>query len=134
GVGGWAAGVGSDQSDRSCPTSNLQLSTSNPLLQFEAVRLFVERARAAAPGFSLTERSARSVGEICRRLEGIPLALELAAARLKVLSAEEIVARMHDRFRLLTGGSRAALPRQQTLRDTLDWSYDMLPVARRTLM
>src|SRR5207244_758009 len=74
------------------------------------------------------------VGEICRRLEGIPLAIELAAARLKALSVEEIAARLNVRFHLLTGGSRTAQPRQQTLRATLDWSYDLLAPAERTLL
>src|SRR5262249_38380818 len=74
------------------------------------------------------------VAEICRRLDGIPLAIELAAARLKALTVEEIGAHLGDRFRLLTGGSRTALPRQQTLRATLDWSYDLLPEPERTLL
>jgi non-specific serine/threonine protein kinase len=94
--------------------------------RFAAVRLYVERARAAAPGFALTNANARVVGEICRRLDGIPLALELAAARAKVLAVEQIRERLDDRFRLLTGGSRTALPRQQTLRATIQWSHDLL--------
>lgn len=98
------------------------------------MRLFVERATAAAPSFSLTERSGRSVGEICRRLEGIPLALELAAARLKALSVEEIAARLDDSFRLLTGGSRTAQPRQQTLRAAMDWSYELLSEPEQLLL
>jgi non-specific serine/threonine protein kinase len=114
------------------------LGTAGPvlegLLQFEAVRLFVERAMAAVPRFSLTERSARPVGEICRRLEGIPLAIELAAARLKALSVEEIAAWLDDRFRLLTGGSRTAQPRQQTLRAAMDWSYELLSPPERLLL
>jgi predicted ATPase len=98
------------------------------------VRLFVERAMAAAPRFGLTERTAASVGEICRRLEGVPLAIELAAARLKALSVEEIAARLDNRFRLLTGGSRAAPPRQQTLRAAMDWSYELLSEPERLLL
>jgi predicted ATPase/class 3 adenylate cyclase len=96
------------------------------LLRFEAVQLFVERAEAAQPKFSLTEQNATAVIRICRRLDGIPLALELAAARIKVFNAEQIASRLDDRFRLLTGGSRMALPRQQTLGALIDWSYDLL--------
>jgi predicted ATPase/Flp pilus assembly protein TadD len=91
-----------------------------------AVRLFVDRARAARPSFDLTQKSAVSVAHVCRRLDGIPLAIELAAARARVLSVEQIAERLDDRFRLLTGGSRTALPRQQTLRALIDWSYDLL--------
>ena len=100
----------------------------------ESVRLFVDRARLADPEFTLDPVVAPAVAEICRRLDGIPLALELAAARVKVLSVEEIRARLDDRFRLLTGGSRTALPRHQTLRSTIGWSYDQVgPVERRLL-
>jgi non-specific serine/threonine protein kinase len=94
--------------------------------RFASVRLYVERARAAAPGFALTDQNAKIVGEICRRLDGIPLALELAAARAKVLAVDQIRARLDDRFKLLTGGNRTALPRQQTLRATIQWSHDLL--------
>ncbi len=93
---------------------------------FESVRLFVERARQVAPDFALTDANASTVGEICRRLDGIPLALELAAARVRVLGVEQILAKLDDRFRLLTGGSKSALPRQQTLRATIEWSYELL--------
>ena len=93
---------------------------------FESVRLYVERAKLVVPEFRLTEANAPVVGEICRRLDGIPLALELAAARARVLSVEQILAKLDDRFRLLTGGSKTALPRQQTLRAAIQWSYDML--------
>jgi predicted ATPase len=89
------------------------------------VQLFVERGKAVRPGFVLNEQTAKSVGDICRRLDGIPLAIELAAARLSVLPVERIAARLDDRFRLLTRGSRTALPRQQTLRATLDWGYSL---------
>ncbi len=92
----------------------------------DAVRLFVDRARIVAPDFRLTEKTAPAVAEICRRLDGIPLAIELAAARAKVLSVEQIRAKLDDRFRLLTGGSKTALPRHQTLRATIQWSYDHL--------
>ncbi|HZO25026.1 MAG TPA: LuxR C-terminal-related transcriptional regulator [Chloroflexota bacterium] len=104
------------------------------LIDFEAVQLFVERARAADPAFALTERTAPVVAQICRRLDGIPLAIELAAARARALAVEQIAARLDDRFRLLTGGSRTALPRQQTLRGAVDWSYDLLNGPERTLL
>jgi non-specific serine/threonine protein kinase len=99
--------------------------------QFEAVRLFVTRARVARPGFELTEANSEAVAQIVRRLDGIPLALELAAARVKLLTPAQIAARLDDRFRLLTGGSRTALPRQQTLRALIDWSYDLLDEEER---
>jgi non-specific serine/threonine protein kinase len=89
----------------------------------EAGRLFLERARAAQPEFALTDRTARAVADVCRRLDGIPLALELAAGRVRVLDVEQIAARLDDRFRLLVGGRRTAPPRQQTLRATVEWSY-----------
>jgi predicted ATPase/class 3 adenylate cyclase len=92
----------------------------------EAVQLFVERAAAARPGFKLSEENAGAVAQVVRRLDGIPLAIELAAARLKFFTVEQVAARLDDRFRLLTGGSRTALPRQQTLRALIDWSYDLL--------
>jgi predicted ATPase len=98
-----------------------------------AVRLFVERCWAAKPDFDLTERNAPAVAQICRRLDGIPLALELAAARTQALTAQQLARRLEQRFRLLTGGSRAALPRHQTLQATLDWSYDLLSKSERRL-
>jgi predicted ATPase/DNA-binding winged helix-turn-helix (wHTH) protein len=100
----------------------------------EAVRLFVERAQLSVPRFSLADDTADAVAEICRRLDGIPLAIELAAARVKMLSVEEIRARLDDRFRLLTGGSKAALARQQTLLATIQWSYDHLAPDQRRLL
>jgi len=104
------------------------------LSQFEAVRLFVERAAAALPSFKLTNQNSDAVIQICSRLDGIPLAIEMAAARLKALSAEHIAGRLDDQFRLLTGGSRTALPQHQTLRATLDWSYDLLSAEERQLL
>jgi len=92
----------------------------------EAVRLFVDRARAVAPDLRFDVATLNAVAEICRRLDGIPLAIELAAARVKVLSVEEIADRVEDRFRLLTGGRRTTLPRQQTLQALIDWSWDLL--------
>jgi predicted ATPase/class 3 adenylate cyclase len=108
--------------------------TADSLTAYEAVRLFIDRAVAASSGFAVTNENAPSVAQICQRLDGIPLAIELAAVRVKVLSAEQIAARLDDRFRLLTGGSRTALPRQQTLRALVDWSYDLLSETERTLL
>jgi non-specific serine/threonine protein kinase len=98
-----------------------------------AARLFVERAAAARPGFALTDANAAAVAQICRRLDGIPLALELAAARLRGLSVQELAVRLDERFRLLTGGRRTGLPRQQTLRATVEWSYELLEEPERLL-
>jgi predicted ATPase len=103
------------------------------LRQYPAVHLFVDRATAVLPTFGLTEHNAPAVAEICRRLDGIPLAIELAAARVRALSVENIAARLNDRFHLLTGGNRTALPRQQTLRALIDWSYDLLAEKERIL-
>ncbi|HEY2540989.1 MAG TPA: winged helix-turn-helix domain-containing protein, partial [Stellaceae bacterium] len=103
-------------------------------LQYGAVRLFVERARAAEPHFAPDRRSAAMIAAICRRLDGIPLAIELAATRAATLGIEELAARLDDRFRLLTDGRRTALPRHQTLRATLDWSYELLPEAERMIL
>ena len=100
----------------------------------EAVRLFVERATAVLPSFVLTPADAPAVVEICRRLDGIPLAIELAAARVPLLSVQEIAMRLGDRFRLLTGGRRTALPRQQTLQALIDWSWDLLTDDERRLL
>jgi len=104
------------------------------LLRSEAVQLFVERARLQKPGFLLTEGDAPAIADLCARLDGIPLALELAAARMRSLSIGEINARLHDRFKLLTGGSRVALERQQTLRALVTWSYDLLQEKEQTLL
>lgn len=104
------------------------------LADSESTQLFVDRARAANSKFSLTDSSASSVAQICHRLDGIPLAIELAAARTKFLSAEQIAARLDDLFRLLVGGSRTALPRQQTLRALIDWSYDLLSEEEKNLL
>ncbi len=100
----------------------------------EAVRLFVERAAATLPSFELSMANAAAVVEICRRLDGIPLALELAAARINVLSAAEIAQGLGDRFRLLTGGRRTAVPRQRTLQALIDWSWDLLADEDRRLL
>jgi predicted ATPase len=104
------------------------------LLQYESVRLFVDRARLQQPLFAVTEANAGGVARVCARLDGIPLALELAAARVRAMAVEKIDERLDDRFRLLTGGSRTALPRQQTLRALIDWSYDLLTEAERGVL
>ncbi len=100
---------------------------------YPAVQLFADRAAAVRPGFTVDARNAAAVVEICRRLDGMPLAIELAAARLRALSAEQVAARLGDRFRLLTGGSRTALPRHQTLRAVVAWSWDLLTEPERIL-
>lgn len=106
-----------------------ELSWRIPALSLvdEAVELFVDRARHARPDFTVTEQNSFAIAEICRRLDGMPLAIELAAARVSSLSVAHIVEHLDDRLRLLTGGARTALPRHQTLRASLDWSYDLLP-------
>jgi predicted ATPase/DNA-binding SARP family transcriptional activator len=102
--------------------------------RYEAVRLFVERAQIVLPDFQVTADNAAALVHICQRLDGIPLALELAAARMKVLTPAQIADRLDDRFRLLTGGSRVALPRQQTLRALIDWSWELLSDAEQLLL
>jgi predicted ATPase/class 3 adenylate cyclase len=104
------------------------------LMQYEAIRLFVERVAAVEPAFTLTPQNAAVVCGVCRRLDGIPLAIELAAARMRALSLAQIAARLDASFGLLTGGARTALPRQQTLRGALDWSYDLLLQNERVLL
>jgi predicted ATPase len=104
------------------------------LAQYEAVRLFVDRALVVAPDFAVTDINASAVAQICRRLDGIPLAIELAAARLGSMSVEQIAARLDNQFHLLTGGSRTALPRQQTLRGLIDWSHNLLTEQERALL
>jgi predicted ATPase/DNA-binding CsgD family transcriptional regulator len=104
----------------------LHLPPLDHLKEYGAVRLFIDRAVASDPQFAVTTGNAPAVAQVCHRLDGIPLAIELAAARVKVLAVEQIAARLEDRFRLLTGGSRTALPRQQTLRAAMDWSYALL--------
>jgi predicted ATPase/class 3 adenylate cyclase len=103
------------------------------LTQYDAVRLFIDRARSALGTFSVTNQTAPALAQLCWRLDGIPLAIELAATRVTSLSLEQIAARVDDRFRLLTGGSRTALPRHQTLRAAVDWSYDLLTLVERAL-
>lgn len=118
----------------SLPDASQPRPTFTDLSQYEAVQLFVDRALAVQPSFKLTELNASAVAQICQRLDGIPLAIELAAARVKVLKTAEIAARLDDRFGLLTSGSRTALPRQQTLSAAIDWSYDLLTEPERVLL
>ena len=132
---------------RGCPhltvvaTSRAALGVANetawlvpPLASDDAVRLFAERARTALPSFALSSANTPAVTEICRRLDGIPLAIELAAARVRVLSPEQILERLDDAFRLLTGGSRSALPRHRTLRATMEWSHALLSEREQVLL
>jgi len=114
------------------PDTN-QLPPLENLMQFEAIHLFVERASTIKPDFELTKENASFVAQICSRLDGIPLAIELAVARVKMLTPEQIAARLDDRFHLLTGGSRTALPRQQTLQAMIDWSYSLLTEQEKSL-
>ncbi len=93
---------------------------------YASVRLLTQRARAVRPGFEVTDANAAAVARICRALDGMPLAIELAAARLRTMAPEQVAARLDDRFRLLTGGGRTAVPRHQTLRAVVDWSWDLL--------
>jgi predicted ATPase/DNA-binding winged helix-turn-helix (wHTH) protein len=111
-----------------------QTITAEAAMRSDAVRLFVQRASDAAGGYLLTDDDAATVVGICRRLDGVAMATELAAARLRVLKPAEIAARLEDVFRLLTGGSKAALPRQQTLRATIDWSFALLSPAEQALL
>ena len=111
-----------------------RLPPTGELARYEAVRLFVERAGAVDAGFALTERNASAVAQLCHELDGIPLAIELAAARARVLTVEQISEKLKDPLELLTTGSRAAPPRHQTLRATLEWSYELLSEQERELL
>ncbi|WP_447034698.1 BTAD domain-containing putative transcriptional regulator [Streptomyces sp. DSM 118878] len=104
------------------------------LRRSSAVQMFLDRAAAASPGFELTDDNARAVASICRRLDGIPLALELASTRIRVLGARELAKRLDDRFKLLTGGHRGAPARQQTLRAVIDWSWELLTAAEQSVL
>lgn len=110
------------------------MSQLQNLREFESIQLFTERAAAVRPDLALTPENAFAVTQICHRLDGIPLALELAAARIKILTLEEIARRLDDRLNLLTQGSRIALPRHQTLRATIDWSFELLSEPERVLL
>lgn len=109
------------------------VSSVDQLSKYEGVRLFLDRAMAVLPTFAATDHNAQIVAQICARLDGIPLAIELAAARVKVLTIDQIAERLDDRFRLLTAGSRTAPARQQTLRAAVDWSHELLGTPERTL-
>ena len=111
-----------------------QTQSPESLSLYAAVRLFIDRALLVKTDFRVTNRNAPALASICHRLDGIPLAIELAAARVRSLSVEEVDERLDERFRLLTGGSRTAMPRQQTLRALIDWSYDLLNERERILL
>ncbi|MGW5673268.1 ATP-binding protein, partial [Micromonospora sp. NPDC003776] len=120
-----------------CPVPPLALpapaATLAEAVESPAVQLFVNRASAVRPGFAVTDANVAAVCEVCRRLDGLPLAIELAAARTRTLPVEELAARLSDRFRLLTGGSRTAMPRHRTLRAVVAWSWDLLESDERRL-
>jgi non-specific serine/threonine protein kinase len=116
-----------------CPPQD-ELGSPDDLERSGSVLLFLDRARNAHPGFVMSKENAASIAQICRRLDGIPLAIELAAARVKVMSAAEIASRLDDRFRLLTGGDRTAVPRHQTLHALIDWSYVTLEAEEQALL
>src|SRR5207248_1598461 len=104
------------------------------IAQYEAVQLFIDRARRSHPQFAIADESAPCIAEICHRLDGIPLAIELAAARSRVLAPQQILDGLSDRFRLLAGGARTLMPRQQTLRASIDWSYELLTEPERVVL
>lgn len=108
--------------------------TAESALKYEAVRLFTERAILARSDFKLTDENADTITRLCREIDGIPLAIELAAARMRVMSAEQVLGKICDMFRILTGGSRTALPKHQTLRATIDWSYNLLSEKEKRLL
>jgi predicted ATPase/DNA-binding CsgD family transcriptional regulator len=110
------------------------LATADEAQSYEATRLFADRASAARPGFTITPANAGTVATLCRALDGVPLAIELAAARVRAVSVEQITARLADRFGLLTGGDRTAPPRHRTLRATIDWSHDLLTGQEQVLL
>ena len=110
-----------------------QTFKAEDIISYESVQLFTERVRQALPGFTVTDENVPAISTICSRLDGIPLTIELAAARAVVLTVEQIASRLDDRFRLLTSGSRTALPRHQTIQALIDWSYSLLAPAERTL-
>ncbi|MEK6720814.1 MAG: tetratricopeptide repeat protein [Chloroflexota bacterium] len=114
-------------------TTTTKATTAESIAGFESVQLFRDRAVAVQPAFALTDANAAAVAQICRRLDGVPLAIELAAARVRVLAPDELLRRLEDRFRILTGGSRTALPRQQTLLAAVEWSHDLLSAPERVL-
>ena len=132
-----ALGISGEQAYR-VPSLSLpdpkQVHSPVSVAQFEAIQLFTDRALLARPNFRVTDQNASTLASVCYRLDGIPLAIELAATRVRSLSLEEIDGKLDQRFRLLTGGSRTALPRQQTLRSLIDWSYDLLNDPEKLLL
>ena len=130
-------GISGEQSCR-VPSLTLpdlkQALTPEVVGQYESVRLFIARATSSKADFTVTNQIAAALVAICHRLDGIPLAIELAAARVRAMPVEQIEQRLDQRFRLLTGGSRTALPRQQTLRSLIDWSYDLLSPTEKALL
>lgn len=131
-----ALGVDGERTFRIPPLSlpPPEIDGMSDLAGSEAAALFAERARVQVAGFAVSDGSAALVGDVCRRLDGLPLAIELAAARLRSMSLTEICGRLDQRFALLTGGSRTALPRQQTLAATVDWSYELLTAAEQAVL
>jgi predicted ATPase len=127
------------QAEREFPVTPLplpdlkQLSSSQDLVQYAAVDLFVQRAQAVLPSFQLTEANARTIAEICVRLDGLPLAIELAAARVKLLPPQALLSRLSQRLQILTRSVQTLPARQQTLRNTLKWSYDLLDPSEQQL-
>jgi predicted ATPase len=115
------------------PAEDVKLGVAE-LMSYDAVRLLVDRVRAVRPGFSVTDDDVPAVSAICRALDGIPLAIELAAARLRTMTVVQLASRLDDRFRLLTGGNRTAMTRHQTLRAVVDWSWELLSEAERALL
>lgn len=115
------------------PAAGVELGVAE-LMSYDAVRLLVDRVRAVRPGFNITDDDVPAVSAICRALDGIPLAIELAAARLRTMTVVQLASRLDDRFRLLTGGNRTAMTRHQTLRAVVDWSWELLSEAERALL
>jgi predicted ATPase/transcriptional regulator with XRE-family HTH domain len=130
GTGSWPGGP----TNEAAPDPSSAAPDVERLREYPTVALFVERARAVRPDFHLTAANALEVVRVCRRLDGLPLAIELAAARVRVLSPEQIAARLDDRFRLVAAGARDTLPRHQTLRALIDWSYDLLGAEEQVLL
>jgi predicted ATPase/class 3 adenylate cyclase len=115
------------------PSQDVKRLTKEDLARYEAIQLFIERAQAVKPGFKLTGENAEIIAELCLRLDGLPLAIELAAARIRLFSPQALLDRLGSRFKLLRGGARDLPERQQTLRDTIEWSYDLLADHEKTL-
>jgi predicted ATPase/DNA-binding SARP family transcriptional activator len=130
-------GLGVD-GERILPTPSLSAPPADAppkrMMEADAVRLFVERAAAAAAGFELSDKNAAAVGQVCRRLDGVPLAIELAAARVPAMTPVELAERLDRRFQVLAGGRRGAVERHQTLRAAIDWSYDLLSESEQRLL